>query len=117
VGDIRAIGDEFEVCADRRAEGMRMREMDEFNGRGICEDRLRQISKAVHDLCQPLTTLQCRLEIAGLTGTAEAYREGVDLGLVECARIVEAVGTIRGIVHGSAYSTEAVRGLRLVVRG
>ncbi len=96
---------------------MRMREMDEFSGRGACEDRMQQVSKAVHDLCQPLTTLQCRLEIAGLTGTAEAYREGVELGLVECARLVEAVRGIRAIVHASAHPTEVVRGLRLVVRG
>ena len=56
-------------------------------------------AKALHDLCQPLTTLQCRLELAGVMGTDEAYREAVRLGLVECERLVEAVGSMREIVR------------------
>ena len=35
---------------------------------------LRQISDALHDLCQPLTVLQCRLEVGRLMGTPDCYR-------------------------------------------
>ncbi|HEV2619877.1 MAG TPA: hypothetical protein VGU23_08055 [Acidobacteriaceae bacterium] len=58
-----------------------------------------QISQALHDLCQPLTTLQCRLEIAQLGGTDQDYREAVELGLVECDRLIEGVGLMRQIVR------------------
>jgi hypothetical protein len=73
---------------------------------GVCElnpvgDVLEQMGLALHDLCQPLTTLQCRLEIAGLVGTAEAYREAVDLGLVECGRLMEGVHLLREILQAS----------------
>jgi len=57
------------------------------------------LSAAVHDLCQPLTTLQCRLELATLTSTTEAYREAVVDGLTECRRLVEAVEAIREILR------------------
>ena len=50
----------------------------------------KQLNVAVHDLCQPLTTLQCRLELATLTCTPESYREAVEDGLAECRRMVEA---------------------------
>jgi hypothetical protein len=62
---------------------------------------VKQMSKALHDLCQPLTVLQCRLEIGGLTGTSESYREAVSLGLVECARLMKAVESMRDIVRGA----------------
>ena len=68
---------------------------------------MKQMGTALHDLCQPLTTLQCRLEIAGLSGTQDAYREAVHLGLVECARLVEAVGTMREIVRSATEQAEA----------
>jgi hypothetical protein len=67
----------------------------------VCDAEIERIGKALHDLCQPLTTLQCRLELAGLIGTAEAYREAVRLGLVECERLVEAVGAMREIVRAA----------------
>jgi hypothetical protein len=59
---------------------------------------MEQMGQALHDLCQPLTTLQCRLEIAGLVGTEEAYRDAVNLGLAECARLMDGVGSMREIV-------------------
>jgi hypothetical protein len=62
------------------------------------EREVRQIGSALHDLCQPLTTLQCRLEMAGLIGTAEAYREAVETGLEECVRLSKAVGAMREAV-------------------
>jgi hypothetical protein len=63
-----------------------------------CGTVVEQMSKALHDLCQPLTVLQCRLEIGGLAGTPESYREAVSLGLVECARLMDAVESMRDIV-------------------
>jgi signal transduction histidine kinase len=59
----------------------------------------RELSKAIHDLCQPLTTLQCRLELAELLGTPEAYREGIEEGLAECRRMMAAVNTMRAVVQ------------------
>jgi hypothetical protein len=67
---------------------------------------MEQVGGALHDLCQPLTTLQCRLELAGLHGTPEAYREAVDLGLVECARLTEAVGSMRNLVYAAMSAAE-----------
>jgi hypothetical protein len=60
---------------------------------------LQQLNKALHDLCQPMTTLQCRLEMAGVLGTADAYREAVEQGLTECSRLIEAVDAMRGMVR------------------
>jgi hypothetical protein len=59
---------------------------------------MEQVDQVLHDLCQPLTTLRCRLELAGLIGTAEAYREAVELGLAECVRLVEGVESMREVV-------------------
>jgi len=59
------------------------------------EQEIRRIGAALHDLCQPLTTLQCRLEMAGMIGTPEAYRDAVEAGLTECARLTELVAAMR----------------------
>jgi hypothetical protein len=68
---------------------------------------MEQISRALHDLCQPLTTLQCRLEIAGLIGTAEAYQDAVNLALVECPRLTDGVALMRNIVRTAQRDEEA----------
>jgi hypothetical protein len=70
-------------------------------GEASCGDGVQRIGKALHDLCQPLTTLQCRLEMAHLLGTAEAYREAAEMGLAECARLAEAVASMRTIVRAA----------------
>jgi hypothetical protein len=80
-------------------EGDRMLEQNPGTG------KMDQISQALHDLCQPLTTLQCRLEIAQLSGSPEDYRDAVKLGLIECDRMIEGVGTMREIVR-TARSAE-----------
>lgn len=41
----------------------------------------------LHDLCQPLTALQCRLEFARMLGHAEAFEEAVNGGLEETRRM------------------------------
>ena len=70
-------------------------------------EELRRLSKALHDLCQPLTTLQCRLELAGVLNTEAAYREAVKHGLTECARLADAVDSMRGLVRAAAHKAEA----------
>jgi len=62
-------------------------------------EKMEQIEDALHDLCQPLTTLQCRLELAGLLNTPEAYREAVDVALVECEKLMSAVISMRGVIR------------------
>jgi hypothetical protein len=68
---------------------------------------MEQISQALHDLCQPLTTLQCRLEIAQLSGSQEDYRDAVKLGLIECERLIDGVGVMREIVRTARAADEA----------
>jgi hypothetical protein len=75
-----------------------------------CGEGVKRIGKALHDLCQPLTTLQCRLEMATLLGTPEAYREATELGLAECMRLSEAVGAMRAIMR-AATSEGAAEGV------
>jgi signal transduction histidine kinase len=79
-------------------------------GEASCAEGVRRIGKGLHDLCQPLTTLQCRLELATLVGTAEAYREAVERALVECDRLTEAVGAMRAIVRAATADGVAERG-------
>jgi len=69
--------------------------------RGSREIGFQRIGVALHDLCQPLTMLQCRLEMAGLTGTAEAYREAVEMGLADCERLTAAVVSMRDVVRAA----------------
>jgi len=83
-----------------------MRETDNLCERPSRGDGMKKMGMALHDLCQPLTTLQCRLEMAEMTDTPEGYREAVVLGLSECARLVEAVGSMRGIVRAAARECE-----------
>jgi signal transduction histidine kinase len=68
---------------------------------------MRQMGRLLHDLCQPLTTMQCRLEMATLAGTEQDYREAVELGLAECARLAAVVGSMREIVRAAATRAEA----------
>ena len=63
------------------------------------EDLMNQIDRVVHDMCQPLTTLRCRLELAGLIGTFEAHQEAVQFGLVECMRLVGDVESLREVLR------------------
>jgi hypothetical protein len=76
--------------------------MPEQTGTGMARglDR-KQIGAALHDLCQPLTTLQCRLEMAGLIDTLEAYREAVEVGMQECLRVGAQVASMRAILRKS----------------
>ncbi len=56
---------------------------------------LADLGVALHDLCQPLTTLQCRMEMAQLLDSESSYREAVTQALAECARLTECVVRMR----------------------
>ena len=62
-----------------------------------------RMSRALHDLCQPLTILQCRLELAELAGTPEAYREAVRKSRAECTRLLQAVDSLRAAADAMPY--------------
>jgi hypothetical protein len=51
------------------------------------EAYLREIEKGLHDLCQPVTSLQCQLELGKMAGDREALLEAVEGGLLETRRI------------------------------
>jgi len=75
--------------------------------RSDAAEELRLLSKALHDLCQPLTTLQCRLEMAGMLDTEAAYREAVEHALGECCRLTAAIDSMRGVVRTAAKRAES----------
>ncbi len=49
----------------------------------------------LHDLCQPLTALQCRLELAEMIGNPEAFEEAVKGGLEETRRMFDIIAHMR----------------------
>ena len=75
-----------------------MPEPEELGGRSN-RRKMKQLSAELHELCQPLTTLQCTLEMAALTDTQEAYREAMETGLAECRRLVASVESMREILQ------------------
>ena len=61
----------------------------------IREEVLRGLERELHDLCQPVTSLQCRLELGRLCGGEEALKEATDGALEDAMRIFEAVSRMR----------------------
>lgn len=59
------------------------------------EAMFRDLDRELHNLCQPLTTLQGRLELAQIMGDAASMKEAVDSGVVEAQRVVAAVTRMR----------------------
>jgi hypothetical protein len=57
---------------------------------------LQMLERELHDLCQPVTSLQCRLELGKICGGEEALVEAVDGALEDAARIFTAVAKVRG---------------------
>jgi signal transduction histidine kinase len=82
-----------------------MHKRQETPEHGVREDKIRQLGLALHDLCQPLTTLQCRLEMAQIVDTTAGYREAIETGLAECERLCAAVGSMREIVRAASRQT------------
>ncbi len=63
----------------------------------ICRSKsdLEQSNMELHDLCQPLTALQCRLEMGKIVGGNEAFEEAVNGGLEETSRMFKIIGDMR----------------------
>ena len=78
-----------------------MRETDNLCERPSRGDGMKKMGMALHDLCQPLTTLQCRLEMAELIDTADGYRAAVKTGMAECLRLSAAVALMRSAVRAA----------------
>lgn len=70
---------------------------------------MREIAASLHDLCQPLTALQCRLEMGQMFGTTEAYAEAISEALRESERLMVAVSAMRELVRRSLEQTEGSR--------
>jgi C4-dicarboxylate-specific signal transduction histidine kinase len=49
----------------------------------------------LHDLCQPLTALQCRLEMGRMLHHEGALEEAVDASLEETRRMFEVIARMR----------------------
>ncbi len=49
----------------------------------------------LHDLCQPLTALQCRLEMGKMLGHTAALEEAIHEGLDETRRMFEVIAAMR----------------------
>jgi hypothetical protein len=62
---------------------------------GSRQELVREMRELLHDLCQPLTALQCRLEIAKIHGDPELLLETVEDSLIETRRLVEAIAKMR----------------------
>ena len=56
---------------------------------------LREIDVELHNLCQPLTALQCLLEVARSVGDLEALQRAIDDGLEQTGRMFEVVAQMR----------------------
>ena len=63
---------------------------------------LGEMRARLHDLCQPLTVLQFRLEWGKLTGGSEALLEAVEGGLEDTQRMIEIVHQMRSHLERAA---------------
>jgi len=59
------------------------------------ERQLREFDQALHELCQPLTALQCVLELGKMVGDPKSLQEAVDSGLTETERMFASVIRMR----------------------
>lgn len=56
---------------------------------------LDQMHFELHELCQPLTALQCRLELGRMLGNESALHDAVEGALEETSRMFEIVEKMR----------------------
>jgi hypothetical protein len=59
--------------------------------REVGTDLAAEIVSGLHDLCQPLSTLQCRLEIGLMDATGLEMREAIVDSLLVCAQLNQRV--------------------------
>ncbi|WP_263409173.1 hypothetical protein [Terriglobus tenax] len=62
---------------------------------------VQELSGMLHDLCQPLTALQCRLELAELGEDETGLRRAISEGLVECERLNSIAARMREHLRGA----------------
>lgn len=56
---------------------------------------LHEIEEELHDLCQPLTVLRCRLDVGKSDGSPQGLRDAVDGALDETTRLMESIRRMR----------------------
>ena len=61
-------------------------------------DLLLSLDQELHELAQPISALQCRLEIGKIVGTEHALREAVDGGLDDLFRLTRIFTRIRSLI-------------------
>ena len=72
----------------------------------VGEAQLRQVlDQELHDLSQPMASLQCRLEIGSILGGEEALREAVDGGLEDLQRLSTALQRMRVLISVATDET------------
>ena len=59
------------------------------------DSMLREMERELHDLCQPLTKLQCGLELGQMCGDEASLMEAVEGALVETAALFQGIGVMR----------------------
>lgn len=53
------------------------------------------MDEELHDLCQPITALWCRLELGQMMGDADSMKAAVKGSLVECRRACDGIALMR----------------------
>jgi hypothetical protein len=61
----------------------------------VRNENLSELKREMHDLCQPLTSLQCRLELAQMMGDCESLKQAVDGALEDTQRMFAGIAAIR----------------------
>jgi hypothetical protein len=61
----------------------------------IPEESLRKIEQLLHDLAQPLTLLQCRLEMGRMSEDVAELKESIDEALTDAERLFAGVNRMR----------------------
>ena len=59
---------------------------------------LEMLDTELHQLAQPLTALQCRLELGQIQGDPESLREAVRDALTEMQRVSEILARVRELL-------------------
>ena len=67
-----------------------------------------ELEEALHGVTQPLTSLQCRLEIGLLLGDAVSARQALQDSLLELRRVLAAISRMRAALEGSASGKSQV---------
>ena len=65
-----------------------------------------EVRKALHDLCQPLTALQCRLYLGTLEHQPDTLKQTVKESLVECERMMLRVRQLQEKLEEPGFRNE-----------